>query len=156
MAPLAFGGLLLAAVITVERARPQLMAYFNPLAGREPGNALIDSDLDWGQDALVLKRELQARQIATAHYGFFGTMNPCGPGLPQLLPLMPSVPVTGWVVLSEQFYRSNFFVGIRRESCASPHYTFKLAPGGSFDWLKAYQPVARIGATLRLYHLPER
>ena len=39
------------------------MAYFNPLAGREPGHALIDSDLDWGQDFLLLKRELRARQI---------------------------------------------------------------------------------------------
>ena len=47
-------------------------------------------------------------------------------------------------------------MSIRRESCASPHYKFELAPGGSFDWLKAYQPVARIGATLRLYHLPEQ
>jgi hypothetical protein len=72
------------------------------------------------------------------------------------LPLVPKVPETGWIVLSEQFYRSNFFVSIRRESCASPHYTFNLAPAGSFDWLKAYEPVARIGATLRLYHVPQR
>ena len=156
VAALAFSALLLASVVTVERARPQLMAYFNPLAGREPGHALIDSDLDWGQDFLLLGRELRARHISTAHYGFFGTMNPCAPDLPQLLPLVPRVPVTGWIVLSEQFYRSDFFVSIRRESCASPHYKFNLAPGGSFDWLKAYEPVARIGATLRLYHLPER
>jgi hypothetical protein len=156
VAVLAFGALLAAGVVTVERARPQLMAYFNPLAGPEPGHALIDSDLDWGQDFLLLKRALRERQISTAHYGFFGTMNPCGPDLPELLPLVPNVPVTGWIVLSEQFYRGDFFVSIRRESCASPHYEFALAPGGSFDWLKAYQPVARIGATLRLYHLPEQ
>jgi hypothetical protein len=148
--------LLAASVVTVERARPQLMAYFNPLAGREPANALIDSDLDWGQDFLLLRRELQARQIATAHYGFFGTMNGCAPGMPKMLPLVPKVPVTGWVVLSEQFYRGNFFVGLRRETCTPPHYAWRVAPGGSFDWLKAYQPVARIGATLRLYHIPER
>ncbi len=156
VATLAFSALLVAGVITVERARPQLMAYFNPLAGREPGHALIDSDLDWGQDFLLLKRELRARQISSAHYGFFGTMNPCDPDLPQLLPLIPKLPVTGWIVLSEQFYRSDFFVSIRRDSCASPHYKFVLAPGDSFDWLKAEEPVARIGATLRLYHLPER
>jgi hypothetical protein len=156
VAVLAFSALLVAGVVTVERARPELLAYFNPLAGREPGRALVDSDLDWGQDFLLLKRELRARQISTAHYGFFGSMNPCGPDLPQLLPLRPKVPVTGWIVLSEQFYRSNFFVSLRRESCASPHYKFVLAPGDSFDWLKAYEPVARLGATLRLYHLPEQ
>jgi hypothetical protein len=155
-AALVLGALLLAGAVTVERARPELIAYFNPLAGREPGHALIDSDLDWGQDFPLLKRELRRRQLPLVHYGFFGTMNPCDPGLPQLLPLEPNVPVTGWIVLSEQFYRSNFFVSTRRESCASPHYTFKIAPAGSFDWLKAYEPVARIGATLRLYHVPER
>ena len=153
---IAFGALLACSVITVEMTRPELFAYFNPLAGREPGHALVDSDLDWGQDFPLLERELRARQIQSAHYAFFGTMNPCDPNLPQLLPLEPNVPVTGWVVLSEQFYRSNFFVSTRRESCASPHYQFNLAPGGSFDWLKRFEPVARIGATLRLYHVPER
>jgi hypothetical protein len=148
--------LLLAGAVTVERARPELMAYFNPLAGREPGHALIDSDLDWGQDFPLLERELRKRQLPLVHYGFFGTMNPCRPDLPRLLPLTPKVPVTGWIVFSEQFYRSNFFVSIRRESCASPHYKFNLAPAGSFDWLKAYEPVARIGAGLRLYYVPER
>jgi hypothetical protein len=154
-AAIVLGALLAAGAVTVERARPELFAYFNPLAGREPGHALIDSDLDWGQDFPLLVRELRERRIATAHYGFFGTMNPCGSGLPQLLPLVPRVPVTGWIVLSEQFYRSNFFVSVRRESCDSPHYRFDLAPAGSFDWLKAYEPVSRIGATLRLYHVPE-
>ncbi len=156
VAAIAFGALLVSGVVTVERARPQLMAYFNPLAGREPGRALIDSDLDWGQDFLLLERELRARRIPSVHYGFFGTVNPCDSDGPQLLPLVPKVPVTGWIVLSEQFYRSDFFVSFRRESCASPHYSFNMAPGDSFDWLKAYQPIARIGATLRLYHLPER
>ena len=155
MAALALGALLVAGAVTVERTRPELFAYFNPLAGREPGHALIDSDLDWGQDFPLLERELRARQISSAHYGFFGTMNPCAPGLPQLVPLAPNVPVTGWIVLSEQFYRSNFFVSMRRESCASPGYKFVAAPAGSFDWLKVHEPVARIGATLRLYHLPE-
>lgn len=149
-------GLLLASsIVTVERSRPELIAYFNPLAGSEPGHALIDSDLDWGQDFLLLKRELHARHISSAHYGFFGTVNPCAPDLPQLVPLVPKVPVTGWIVLSEQFYRSNFFVSVGRESCTAPHYKLALAPEGSFDWLKPYQPVARIGATLRLYYLPE-
>jgi hypothetical protein len=153
VAGLALGALLAAGAGIVERTRPELFAYFNPLAGREPGRALIDSDLDWGQDLPLLERELRARQIPLAHYGFFGTMNQCGRDLPQLVPLEPNVPVTGWIVLSEQFYRSNFLVSFDRKSCASPHYKFNMAPAGSFDWLKAYEPVARIGATLRLYHL---
>ena len=55
----AIGLLLAIQAAVVERARPELMAYFNPLAGAEPGHALIDSDLDWGQDMLLLQRELR-------------------------------------------------------------------------------------------------
>ena len=93
-------GLLLAFnVAIVERARPELMAYFNPLAGDDPARALIDSDLDWGQDFTILLHELRARDIAEAHVGFFGPFDPCHPGGPRLLPLLPGQRATGWVVL---------------------------------------------------------
>ena len=82
------------------------MAYFNPLAGAEPGHALIDSDLDWGQDLLLLQRDLAARGVKEVHYGLFAIVNPCDPAWPKMIPLEPGKPVTGWVVLSEQFYRS--------------------------------------------------
>src|SRR5262249_11911986 len=93
-------GLLLAANVAIAgRARPELMACFNPLAGREPGHALIDSDLDWGQDLLLLERDLAARGVQEVHYGLFAIVNPCDPGMPKMIPLEPGRPVTGWVVL---------------------------------------------------------
>jgi len=140
-----------------ERARPELMAYFNPLAGRTPGHALIDSDLDWGQDVRLLGRELRARGISSLHYGLFAIVNPCDPELPGLVPLEPRKPVSGWVVLSEQFYRAGLKFSFRRESCAPlAHYPFHIEPADAYDWLKAYEPVAWVGASLRLYHIPER
>lgn len=149
--------LLAAQVAIVGRAVPELMAYFNPLAGREPGHALIDSDLDWGQDILLLQRELRARRIASVHYGLFAIVNPCDPDMPKLLPLAPGQPATGWIVLSEQFYRSGLHFSFRRESCA-PHarYAFHQDPADAFDWLRPREPVARIGASLRLYYVAER
>ena len=151
---LAVALLLATEIVIVERARPELMAYFNPLAGREPGHALIDSDLDWGQDLLLLKRELRARQISSLHYGLFAIVNPCDPEMPTMLPLVPKQPVTGWIVLSEQFYRSGLHFSFRRQSCA-PHanYGFNADPADAFDWLKPLTPVARIGASLRLYYV---
>ncbi len=150
----AIGLLLVFNVAIVDHARPELVAYFNPLAGDEPAQALIDSDLDWGQDFAILERELAARQIAEAHVGFFGIFDPCHRGAPRLLPLTPGQPETGWVVLSEQFYRSRRFFTFRRESCAGgAPYRFDAATGDRFDWLKGHQPVARLGASLRLYHL---
>jgi len=151
-------GLLIAIqVAIVERVRPELMAYFNPVAGREPGHALIDSDLDWGQDLLLLKRELAARHISEVHYGLFGVVNACDPEMPKLLPLRPRQPVTGWIVLSEQFYRSGLHFSLRRESCA-PHgrYEFHVEPPDAFDWLKRLEPVTRVGASVRIYYVGER
>jgi hypothetical protein len=148
--------LLVGQAAVTERARPELMAYFNPLAGREPGHALIDSDLDWGQDVRLLGRELRARGISSVHYGLFAIVNPCDPELPGLVPLEPRRPVTGWVVLSEQFFRAGLKFSFRRESCApGAHYPFHIDPADAYDWLKAYQPVAWVGASLRLYHIPE-
>lgn len=153
----ALAALLVANVAIVQRAHPELFAYFNPLAGREPGHALIDSDLDWAQDMGLLKRELRERKITSLHYGLFAVVNPCDPEMPTLHPLEPGKPVTGWVVLSEQFYRSTLHFSFRRESCApGAAYKFHDDPPTAFDWLKPVQPVARIGASLRLYHLPER
>jgi hypothetical protein len=156
-AGIALGLLVATEVVVVSRARPELMAYFNPLAGREPGHALIDSDLDWGQDMLLLQRELHARQISTVHYGLFAIVNPCDPHWPKLVPLLPRQPVTGWIVLSEQFYRSGLHFSFRRPSCA-PHvgYVFNEDPQDAFDWLKSLEPVARVGASLRLYYVPEK
>jgi len=44
----------------------------------------------------------------------------------------------------------------RRESCAAEgRYQFHADPPDAFDWLKPHPMTARIGASLRLYHLPE-
>jgi hypothetical protein len=156
IATTAVGLLLAIQVAIVEHARPELMAYFNPLAGREPGRALIDSDLDWGQDKLLLKRELAARGIKEVHYGLFGIVDTCDPEMPTMIALEPRQPATGWIVLSEQFYRSGYHFSYRRESCA-PRTPAKIHvdPPGAFDWLQGQEPVARVGASIRLYHLGE-
>ena len=149
----AIGLLLAIQAAVVERARPELMAYFNPLAGAEPGHALIDSDLDWGQDMLLLQRDLAARGAKEVHYGLFAILNPCDPAWPpKMIPLEPGKPVGGWVVLSEQFYRSGLHFSFGRESCApGARYRFKADPADAFDWLKGVEPVGRVGASVRVY-----
>ena len=47
-------------------ARDAELGYFNLLAGRDPAAVLLDSDLDWGQDLFVLRREARARGIDDA------------------------------------------------------------------------------------------
>ena len=51
-------------------------------------------------------------------------------------------------------YRAARFFTFRRESCdEGAPYRFDVASGDPFDWLKGHEPVARLGASLRLYHL---
>ena len=148
----AIGLMLAIQIAVVERARPELMSYFNPMAGAEPGHALIDSDLDWGQDFALLQKDLAARGVKEVHYGLFGIVNPCDLAWPKMIPLEPGKPVTGWVVLSEQFYRSGLHFSFRRESCEpDAPYKFHADAADAFDWLKAVEPVARVGASLRVY-----
>ena len=153
----AIGLLLAIQIVVVERARPELMAFFNPLAGAEPGRALIDSDLDWGQDMRLLQRDLAARGVKELHYGLFGIVNPCDPAWPKMIPLEPGKPVTGWVVLSEQFYRSGLHFSFRRASCETDaRYQFHVDPADAFDWLKGMEPAGRVGASLRVYWVAGR
>lgn len=51
-------------------------------------------------------------------------------------------PVTGWFAISLRALRFG----------DSFHMTY---PPGTFDWLKAYQPVTHIGKTILLYYIPE-
>jgi hypothetical protein len=74
--------------------------------------------------------------------------------MPELLPLVPRQPATGWIVISENYYRASDLIGLRRDPCqASSAYGFHEAPADGFAWLRAHTPVARIGASLRLYHI---
>jgi hypothetical protein len=51
-------------------------------------------------------------------------------------------PVAGWFAISLRALRlGNSF-----------HMSY---PPGAFEWLKAYQPVGRVGKTILLYYIPE-
>jgi hypothetical protein len=65
-------------IIDSLRIWPDYLAYFNILAGG-PENAyehLVDSSLDWGQDAHALQRRLKARGLTRndVYLSFFGSM----------------------------------------------------------------------------------
>jgi hypothetical protein len=135
--------LLLWQVASSARTHPDYLAYFNELAGRHPDGILVDSDLDWGQDALRLTNTLRARGIDTLSVAYFGTADLSRHHLPRLLPLVPHQRTTGWIALSETALKMGR---------PNPPFT---PPFDGFSWLEAYEPVALIGRSIRLYHLPE-
>ena len=121
------------------RAHPDYLAYFNELAGSHPEHILIDSDLDWGQDMLRLRAELERRGIrdfwlAAASPADFQRLHLAG-----FHPLPPYRRVTGWIAISEWCLEMGELDQQRWDA---------------YGWLQAEQPVARVGRTLRLYYVP--
>ncbi len=133
-------------VVGTWRAHPDYLAYFNELAARDPGAVLVDSDLDWGQDLERLADTVRARGITELSLVYFGT----GTRPAQILPNVHRVhigdpPARGWLAISETAYR--------RGMAGMVHNQLTLYPN-AFGWLRAYQPVARIGPAMRLYFIP--
>jgi hypothetical protein len=119
-------------------AHPDYLAYFNELAGKHPERILVDSDLDWGQDLLRLVEELRARHVERVAIAYNGSADLSRHGLPAFRPLVPHQPTTGWIAISEMRLK----IGEGRP------------PYDEFAWLEAYEPVARVGRSIRLYYVP--
>jgi 4-amino-4-deoxy-L-arabinose transferase-like glycosyltransferase len=118
------------------RAHPDYLAYFNELAGKHPDRILLDSNLDWGQDLYRLSDELRRRGVDSLALAYFGNADLTRHGLPPSRPLPPDHPTTGWIAISEMWLKD-------------------VAGGGkAYAWLRAREPVALVGKSIRLYYVP--
>ena len=130
----ALAGLILAWQVGEAAAiAPDYLSYFNQLALGEPHRIVTGSDLDWGQDIRRLIAALKQRQAAGVHLAVHTSADLRKHDLPPFKTLYPGEPATGWIAISEQ---------MRAFYCAG------------YRWLDAYQPVARIGTSIRLYYVP--
>ena len=123
--------------IATALAHPDYISYFNEAAGSHPERIAADSNLDWGQDLLRLADVVRREHIDHLYLSYFGTAN-----WRMLVPEAEELPqfthVHGWVAISENQmifgWPSN-----RRDAYA---------------WLRAYEPVRRVGKSIRLYRVP--
>ena len=139
--------------LLILRVHPDHLAYFNSLAGGEPGRVALDSDLDWGQDVLQLAEALEGRDVDVLHIATFGSARLCEHGLPPLRWLEPGRPVTGWVAISEMYFRGHWRMSYA-DPCDRDRPVLSEARDG-YAWLGRYEPVARAGSSIRIYHVPE-
>jgi len=129
--------------VSSARASGDFLAYFNELAGSDPSRVMVAGcDLDCGQDLFLLAHEFQARQISHATLAIWTSADPSRMNLPKFDVPEANRPVTGWFAISLRALRFG----------DSFHMTY---PPGAFDWLSAYQPVARVGKTILLYDIPQ-
>jgi hypothetical protein len=133
------------------RVLPCSLAYFNELAGgpRRGGEHLLDSNVDWGQDLLELKRwanaHPEARPLSVAYFGF---VEPALAGLPSALPPTRGEggPTAGWHAVSVN-YLHGYQVPVM--TAAGPRRV------GPDDWtyLRDMAPVAWAGHSIAIYHV---
>lgn len=144
----------LATVVSSLRICPHSLSYFNEAAGGpENGPAhLLDSNIDWGQDLLYLRRWFdrhpEARPLGLAYHGTFDSkliVPECEsvPGGPQkgTADASEAGPRPGWYAVSVQLV----FGGSEDHDpdYADRHYLY----------FRHFTPVARAGYSIWIYHL---
>jgi hypothetical protein len=95
---------------------------------------LVDSNLDWGQDLYRLRDVARELRMDSLRVHYFGSAEFSAVGLQRARRLRPNERTTGWVAASETFY-----AGVWADS--------------ALHWLHAFEPVGRVGRSIRLYYI---
>ena len=114
---------------------PEHIAYFNELAGSHPEHITLDSDFDWGQDIIMLKEAMDARDIP----GVFLCARRDAKWSASILLHKRTIDcpyghARGWIAIS------------RAHRALFPDY---------FTWLNQYEAVQSVGRTMDLYFIPQ-
>lgn len=135
----------------VARTHPHYLSYFNELAGG-PDNGwqwLTESNIDWGQDLLFLKRWVdehpEARPLGLAYYG---GIDPHLAGLDyRLAPDQRDGPRPGWYAVSVNFVCGASFSGYDERG---QKVRF---PAGAYTYFRRFTPVAKAGYSIFIYYI---
>jgi len=136
------GLLLLWLAATSAFSHPDYLPYFNALAGDEPENIVVDSDLDWGQDMKRLAKRLQEAGAAQVTFNpFIVAYLEAVHGFPPIRPMDPETPATGWNAVSLTVLKTAR-LGLNKE-----HPEARL-------WPEHVRPTERVGKGVLLWYFP--
>jgi hypothetical protein len=140
---------------------PHSLSYFNELVGgpTRGHEHLIDSNIDWGQDLLYLKRWLERHPEAKPlRFAYFGLVDPRVAGIKFTLPppyLVPSVvgeqevgPRPGWYALSVSRIH-----GLRRVAAPDGKGNWVFLEDEGYRYFLRFRPVAMAGYSIYVYHI---
>jgi len=141
-------------IVANVKTFPNYIPYFNEFAGgpKNGWKLLADSNLDWGQDLVLLKQFLDKHpEIEELKFSYFGAINPEYYGVKcdylyspfymrtaeyELFPHCE--PTDGWIAISVNNYLGIYF---ENHDC--------------YKWLDKYSPVYRIGHSIWIYHIEQ-
>ncbi len=114
-------------------AHPDYFPYFNAFAGSDPSRYLVDSNIDWGQDILRLRKIARREHMEKLTASLMGPADYVALGFPPVEPASPWTESHGWVAVSDHAYQIS-------------------AAEGGLKWLPARYE--RVGKSIRLYRIP--
>lgn len=161
---LTIGMAMLGTVVSSLSVYPHSMSYFNEAVGGPARGSehLVDSNIDWGQDLLNLKRWLdqhrEARPLGLAYFGFIDPriagiefhLPPKGPRDPaDFLDPQPTLlgPRPGWYAISVSILQGYHF------PLSDGKGGMEFIEGECYAYFHRFRPVAMAGYSIRIYHL---
>lgn len=132
--------------VSVFRIAPHYTSYFNELSGGAASgyHYLIDSNIDWGQDLLSLKKYMSEHHIEKVQLAYFGH------GLPEFYGInyepLASAPHSGYVAISVTLLQGNPYLLTYIEPP-------QLVDLGHFGFMRNLQPVGRAGYSILIYQI---
>ena len=143
---------------------PHSLSYFNEAIGgpRNGHKHLINSNIDWGQDLLLLRDWVndhpEHANISIAYSGGYhasaagltGSPPPAGPKTEQMQPEMPRGPQPGWYAVSV-----NYFYRLYRMKLLDDQGKIFAAPRCDYSYFLEFEPVETIGYSIYIYRITE-
>lgn len=143
-------GLIVLAAGGSLRHHPHHLAYFNEAAGGPIGGRehLLDSNLDWGQDLHLVREFMMQQQLDEIGLVYYGTLPAERVGI-RFHISRSRAPEPGWHAVSV-----NYVMG-RPHLLREPGGRSRPADIMEFAYFHALTPVARLGYSIDVYHVPE-
>lgn len=143
-------GLLAFTAVSVSRAHPYYLAYFNELAGG-PANGyklFVDTSLDWGQDVKGVAEYLRARGNPPVILSYFGVARPESYGL-NYVPLLTYSSIELGGTGARVCAMRDVLLAVSATNLQGTYYSDR----DTFAWLKARKPAHTAGYSIFVYDL---
>jgi 4-amino-4-deoxy-L-arabinose transferase-like glycosyltransferase len=143
-------GLLALSAVSVARAAPHYLAYFNELAGGPAGGykLFVDSNLDWGQGVKGVAGYLAGRGNPPVIFSYFGVARPESYGINYTpLGIVSNVEMQG--TGAQVCGMKEVLLAVSATNLQGTYYSDKA----TFAWLKARRPAFVAGYSIFVYDL---
>jgi hypothetical protein len=135
---------ILACLLEQAVVYPYPRAYVNRVFVRRPAyEALADTDLDWGEGLIALRRFIDARRLGPVALSYHGSAQPRLFGISTTFYENPSL---GVVPPGPRPRRGLFFI-------SSTNLSGLYFSNDPYAWLRRHEPLALVGGTIYLYDL---